>query len=263
MRDKASRPWYLRPFVQTEELYHRGWMDRIPLLALLGANAAPLYFLLVERWSLHLLLYAYWWEYVVVVVYTLLRFVTARHTFGQRPFPPKDDTFQNHASTRIFLGIIVTGHLGIMLAMSYTLLIESYRFLLMGPRDQRDLPWEAAISAMVGSHGGSLTWVIAFWFVSHGADFVVNYLWRGRFREAGAVEETFRPYGRLFLWVLVIMFFAMMTACAGGLVASLLLVLGKVLVDQWSYSRGVVRADAKAATGGRIVAGGDNDLAPA
>lgn len=217
-------------FREVTDEFNRGWEKKSVLFALFLANIAPVYMLISQEWSLFLLIYAYWLECCVVGFYTVLRYALTRRFHQQMPVAESADEKKELMGAKVFMGLILFGHLGGFLFISHLFLLQSVDHSAMGP-PRKSTPWSEIRSEIIGEQGPYLVWTIGFWLVLHGADFVANYLMNGRFMTAGAVEESFRPYGRFAVLMIAMMLFAALSMGTGTIIAGILLCLGKLWID--------------------------------
>lgn len=177
-------------------------------VVLVLVNLIPLVGAFLWSWSVFEIVLLYWMENLVVGFYTLLRIQWA----GAPPF--------RFDIGRVFLGVFFTIHYGM-----FCLVHGVFVFALLG-RDQVNSIPDALDLAHI------LRWAILAIFVSHGYSFVRHYLLGGESAVADASNEMSRPYPRMIVLHVAIIFGAFAVQALGAPVALLLiLVVGKTLLD--------------------------------
>lgn len=171
-------------------------------LGLVVANVVPLVGVLWFGWSLVGVMLLYWAENGVVGAFALLRILGAR---------------EGGAGQKLFMGPFFVVHYG-GFWLGHGLFVVS---MFGGDASLAD---SATMRGIVEG--------LAALVVSHGASFVVHYVWGGEWKAADAHTEMFKPYGRVVLLHIVILAGGFGVAATGSGVAALaLLVVLKTAVD--------------------------------
>ncbi len=175
------------------------------LAALLLANVLPLAGVVFLGWDVLEPLLVYWAESMVIGGYTLLRMLTA----GQG------------GPRRLFLMPFFVVHYGMFVTIQLVVMLG---FLGLDPRPALASP---------ALHGA-----VAGFVASHGYSFVAHWLRGPERANADAGDEFSRPYARVFVQQIVVIFggwILLMTGDARGYVA--LLVALKIAVDVVAHLR--------------------------
>ena len=174
-------------------------------LVLVGANLIPLFGAIFWGWSIFEIVVIFWAENLVVGFYTLLRILPARSPDAKPWF------FLGNLATSLFF----TVHYGI-----FNFVHGAFIGSLLG---QGRHP---------GEMGGEALWTLGALVFSHGFSYVRNYLIPGRFRETTAVKEMFKPYPRIVVIHVAILFGAVAIQSLGSpMILLVILVAGKTALD--------------------------------
>lgn len=207
--------------------------DRVSLYALLAANLIPVVFAVLCGWQVGGVVFFYWMENLVIGFYAILRLALAGWGTGNS---------EKHGS-KAFLIPFFTVHYfffcfihGVFLAVFF-----SGVFSGEGPDKLHGGPF-SMLGNLVGEFfaGSPLASVLAVLglVVSHGVSFVRNYLIGGEYRNTDPGVEMFRPYGRIVLLHVCILFggfFVLMVGSSTPLVV--LFMLAKTGLDVLAHSR--------------------------
>ena len=206
--------------------------DKPAVVSLLAANVMPLVGVLLLGWDLGTILPLYWAETLVIGVYAILRMLTARGGEGME-----------FGALPLFLIPFFCIHFGGFNAVHGMFLLTLFE---LAPSDDLFHPpggdWPGplvfiqlllnVIRTMTGVLGwGGIVGVAAL-AVSHGISFARNYIGRGEYKTAVAPIEMIKPYGRIVLLHVCIIFGAFGVALFGSpLVILVLFVVMKLWVD--------------------------------
>jgi len=169
------------------------YLSKLPLIALLAANALPLIGVLFFKWDAFLLVLLYWAENVVVFtgihgVFVLAMFDKEADVFGKGPHWP------------CFLAFV---------QILFQTIAQAWRAI---PPNAR--------------------WVIAAMFVSHGISFGYNYLYKGEYAKISGEKLMGQPYARIVVMHIAIIFGGFLTFALGSPIGLLvMLVILKTLID--------------------------------
>lgn len=215
----------------------------MPLASLVVANLFPLVGVQLWGWDLTDLLLLYWLENAVVGVFTALSLLVVapeRPQFGMLtvvklfsvPF------FAVHYGMfwighGIFLMAFFGGDSGGLFGGSPATPVGASSGFLGQAGDFFLGPVKATMA-----NADTLAWPLALMFVSHGVAFVTDSLATGEFRRTQMGEVMMRPYGRVVVLHLTIVFGGFLALAIGPSQAVLLLfVLFKLAADAMGYLR--------------------------
>jgi len=180
----------------------------ISSIALVVANLIPLWGVLYRGWDVFLLVFLYWAENLVVGFFNLLRMAAAHDK-------PSDK------QGKVFLLFFFPFHYGM-----FCLVHGVFVFTMFGAT--------GGIGPLARlQHSGSYL-LIAFagLFISHAVSYVFNFLGQGEYQRVSAQELMMRPYGRIVVLHLTIIFGGMLVMTTGTPVMGLLFLLGiKTVLD--------------------------------
>jgi hypothetical protein len=205
--------------------------DRVALpslLALLAANAVPLFGALFLGWSAGAILGLYWAESAVVGLFTVLKILGCRGT-GPVQAP------------RVFLAAFFVVHFGIfMLVHGVFVLVVAGAVAaggFAGLGSSFELQPGRLAEGILAFAGDALVALVAL-LLSHGFSFVRNFLLGGERLRLSPPAAMMQPYGRIFVMHLTLLFGTMLALAVGSspLVVALLVVL-KTAVDARQHLR--------------------------
>jgi len=208
--------------------------DRFSTASLIGANLTPLVGVLFFGWDAATILVLYWAENLIVGFYSILRTVLA----SVQPEPAA-----THLS-KLFLVPLFCIHFGGFCAVHGVFVLHFF----YPEAKVDDLGWPGPLfifgdGVSVARHlaenmpAGAI-WTLAILFVSHGVSFVENYLLGGERRRTNPAEQMFRPYTRVFILHVTIIFGAFAAMLLGTPVALVaILVLIKLCLDLYFHRR--------------------------
>jgi hypothetical protein len=236
--------------------------DRVSLVALVFANVFPLIGVLALGWNAGEIVLLYWWENLIVGAYAVLRMTLAK--MNDRSL----------IGGKLFMIPFFFVHYGGFCAVHGIFLLAMFAgddvadnafpdgpHFWLGPLVFVELLFGVVGAAWAQLGMGALV-ALTGMAVSHGVSFVQNYLRGGEWRKATYVGEMFRPYGRIVLLHICVIFGAFLVVLLGSpLLMVALLVLVKTAVDvamhvalHQSATDPAADADATASTSGEKIA---------
>ncbi len=187
---------------------HLSNLGKPSALALIVANLVPLYGVVFLRWEVFPLVFLYWFENVIVGVFNVFRMVST---------PPYDvKTWVG----KVFLIPFFCVHYGM-----FTAIHGVFVMVLFGGYGYQGAPFPGPeiVAGSMKEYGLVLPAVVLF--LSHGFSFVWNHLGRGEYKRAGLNELMARPYGRIVILHLTIIFGGFLIMTLGSPIAGLLLLV--------------------------------------
>ena len=200
------------------------------VVALIVANAIPLFGALFLGWNVWLILIVYWLENGIVGFFNVLKMLRAEGTAD----PTATATWQMNGRpmSSVGRGAIVSFfvlHYGLFWVVHGVFVLTMPLFAGLGSELPGTSPGEDMTAGF--QVGGVLLAVVAL-AISHGLSYWFNYLGRGEYRRASAAGQMFAPYGRLVVLHLTIILGGMAIAATGAPAAALaILVVLKTLLD--------------------------------
>ena len=223
----------------------------VSALVLIGVNLIPLCGVLFAGWDVFGIVLLYWIETAVIGAVNVLRILTAGgdlRAAGMRMLEARkakaspeqireleeklamapSGQLVGH-SLKLFMVPFFCVHFGIFMTVHLMFILT-----LLGSKN-RGFSGGSPFDAL-GRVGEMLTpamWLAVIGLcVSHLFSFFVNYIGKGEFRETTPPEQMMRPYGRVVVMHLAILFGAFATLALGSnLGILLLLVIGKIVID--------------------------------
>jgi len=150
------------------------------LLALLLANAVPIFGVLFLGWTVFPLVLLYWFENVVVGGYNVAKLLLAK---------PSEPVFW---AAKLFLVPFFMVHFG-----GFTFVHGALVFALFGPQELRSFDLLTTVPAAVRAN--QLGWAVLGLVLSHGLSFFWNYIRNGEFQRASLQALMMQPYSRVFV----------------------------------------------------------------
>lgn len=197
--------------------------DRPSLVGLIIANLLPLILCFLFGWHITSLVMFYWVENLIIGLYAIARILCASQPF--EPQPP-------FAAT-IFVACFFTVHyFGFCLGHGMFLLVISSMDVAGGPRLPLG-PFDENVFLQFWQllPPGGLLSVVAL-FISHGVSFVRNYLLGGECKQAIPPKEMARPYARIVLLHVSIIFGMFLVMMLGSpMFLVMLFVVFKTVLD--------------------------------
>jgi hypothetical protein len=196
-------------------------LGRPSVISLLAANLFPLYGVLVLGWDVFLILLVFWLENVTIGFFNVLRMLVAS---------PRDAAAWGR---KVFFVPFFCVHYGGFCAGHGVFVVAFFGGLIRGETIFRSLE---DVYAFVRSSG--LAWAVLGLFLSHSVSFVTNYLRKGEYRKASLDELMMRPYGRVVILHLTILFGgAVAMALHSPVWALVILIALKVMIDLGAHLR--------------------------
>ena len=201
----------------------------VPLLALLAANAVPLFGVLYLKWDAFYVVLLYWAENLAVGFYNILKmaFVKVNHPI-------------EHLS-KLFMIPFFMVHYGGFTA------VHGFFILAIFSKGQQGLPmgnesWPCffvflqlllnVIKHIMLTIPPAVRWAVLSLFASHGISFVYNYLIKGEYSRTNLQKLMGQPYSRVVIMHIAILGGGFLTMVLGSPAALLLiLVCLKTIID--------------------------------
>jgi hypothetical protein len=216
------------------------------VVALIVANAIPLFGALFLGWNVWMILIVYWLENGVVGVFNILKIMRA-----EGPADPTTSWRMNGKPMNVVGRGAIAGfflvHYGMFWLVHGVFVLTLPLFAGMGTEFAGALipiedqfvnggyvgPVSAPGSDMSnGLEVGAIVLAVVALAISHGISFWFNYLGRGEYRRTSAAAQMFAPYGRLMVLHITIILGGMAIALTGAPAAALaILVVLKILMD--------------------------------
>jgi hypothetical protein len=233
--------WLTRIF----DVYRQTALTR-SAIALIVANAIPLIGVLFFGWSLWTILVIYWLENGIVGFWNVPKIALARGSMVSLPpgrnVPPAMSALGGTipGPGRVGMALFFLVHYGLFWLGHgfFVFVLPNFAGAWQGPvpcaQPGELLPgFPECVSSPFGQVIWSNVWIAAVaLFLSHGASFVFNYLGRGEYLRTSAPQQMFKPYGRVVVLHLTIIFGAFIAAFLSAPIGILLiLVVLKTLFD--------------------------------
>jgi hypothetical protein len=183
------------------------WL-RPSVLVLVGANLYPIYAVLFSGWTVFAVLLLYWLENVLVGCFNVLRMLFAA---GGR---------SSSTAARTFTILFFMVHYG-GFAAGHGLFV----IVVFGGAFQEGAAGQTFTQVTDFIHQEYLGYALLALVASHGFSFLWNYLWQGEYRRVSPDELMARPYTRVVILHLVIIFGALPVALFHAPVAALVLLV--------------------------------------
>jgi len=187
--------------------------DRISLIALIIANLVPVVGVIFAGWDAGIIVLLYWSENLIVGFYNVFKMALVSSD------PSKAKTTKKGLIVFfcVHYGFFCMGH-GV-----FVILLASFSPMVR----------EGVMRTIF-----RLIWPFLGLFVSHGISFLQNFILRKERASMTVERQMARPYGRIVLLHVAIIFAALPTVLFGSpLPMVMLLVLGKIFVDLWLHGR--------------------------
>jgi hypothetical protein len=203
------------------------WL-RPSVLVLVGANLFPVYAVLFAGWTVFAVLLLYWLENVVVGCFNVLRMVLAAGGRG------------SNAPARTFVILFFMVHYGGFAAVHglFVIVVFGYAF-----QQGEGGPPAESLGQVIGQiadllRQASVGYALLALVASHGFSFVWNYLCGGEYRRLSPDELLIRPYARVVILHVAIIFGALLIGLFRTPVAALVvLVVLKIGLDVAAHLR--------------------------
>jgi len=231
----------------------------VAVVLLVVANLIPLAGVLWLGWELTTLLALYWLENGVVGVFAALKIVTAEGidlnpgtvTINGRVMP-QAQLRDPRLARAIYLPFFVV-HYGLFWLVHglFVLVALPVMFASFGPAATEPTLGEVIGLYPVDALGGALL----FLFASHGASFVLNWLWSGERATTSPAAQMAAPYGRVVVRHVTMVVGAFAVAALGEPIGALVvMVLLKTIADLAAHLAERGRADDRARSKGLTLA---------
>ncbi len=219
--------------------------DRVSLVSLLVANLLPVFFALIFGWDVGGMVMFYWWENIVIGGYAIPRILLAKQEFARQKSGPQPKLLLiPFFCFHYFFFCMVHGAL-LMVFVSFRNGLDGSIGSQFGHVDHSSWPGPTfVIPVFMGMMaevwsvlpvGGFLS--VLGLVASHGVSYFRNYIGKREFEKTTSIQEMFRPYGRIVLLHVCIIFGGAMTMLVGSpLVLVMLLMIGKTLLDAVTHS---------------------------
>ena len=175
---------------------------------LLAANLVPVAGVLLWDWSVFALIALFWMENVIVGVFFVLRMLCA---------DPRDPALW---AAKLFMVPFFCVHYGM-----FTAIHGMFVFSLFGGPVYRSSGLQVLEPALLAARELGLWLPLAALLASHGFSFLWNYLYRGEFRSAQLTRLMAKPYGRVVVLHVAIIFGGIAAMALGSPVWALLVLL--------------------------------------
>jgi hypothetical protein len=228
-----------------------------PLVALFAANLYPLAGVLFLGWSLGAIMILYWLENAVIGLYNVGRMAVVTFGRGVAAGPPAPASRADGGSTPtpallgIFLIPFFCVHYGMFWAghgfFVLTFFGQGSELFEGGPPGGSGfLPWGAGGPLEVVPP--ALAPALGLLLASHGVSFAVNFLGRGEYRAVDLGDLMVRPYGRVLVLHLTIIFGGFAAMLLGApLWALVVMIAVKIGMDAGAHLKGHFQLEARAA----------------
>ena len=188
------------------------------MAALVVANLVPLVGVLGWGWDAFILLLLFWLENVVVGFFNVLRMALAQGDGAGRRGWKVVDVF----AFVVHFGAFTMAH-GLLL---FTIFSQATGGAGAEPGTLVPLAW-----TQIQTH--RLGWSLLALFVSHGISFVSNTVLGGEYRRMRVRKQMSRPYGRVMMMHVTVLFGAILAQATGNAVWALVVLVGVKLAADW------------------------------
>jgi hypothetical protein len=210
------------------------WWQQPSAIALVAANAAPVFGVLLLDWKVVSVLLLFWLENVVIGLFNVAKILLAQ---GNARSASSGRVLPFAWLGNIALAAFFTIHYGIFCAVHGLFIATTFgrnRLGTVGRVDIPDLP--AMVSDLVLRHG--LIWAAIALAISHGVSFYVNFLKPRAYEDATPDAMMFAPYKRVVILHVVIIMGGFAADALGASLVPLLLLIGlKTVVDLNAHRR--------------------------
>jgi hypothetical protein len=225
------------------KLSKKDWLD-VPVVALLAANAIPLWGVLFLGWDAFYIVLLYWTENIVVGFYNALKMALA-----PMPHPAA------HLG-KLFLIPFFIVHYGGFTAVHGFFVLALFHDGGQGP-PMGEMNWPCflvfvqmlfnVIKYMYSVIPPQVRFVVLALFLSHGVSFVQNYLLKREYANAKPEKLMGSPYGRIVVMHIAILAGGFLTMAVGSPAPLLaVLVALKTILDVNLHNRSHKKAASKA-----------------
>lgn len=181
------------------------------VLLLVVMNMIPLVGVIAFGWNIGFIMLLYWMETVIIGLFNIPKILTAQKI-------PQGTSRRVGVGGRLFVVIFFTVHYGMFNFGHYTFL-----------KDMFDLP----------PIGRDVLIAVAGLALSHGASLIVNWFGKREYKRNDPSLQMFKPYGRVIVMHVVIIFGGFFVlAFKGALPVLILLIALKTAVDVVAHVKG-------------------------
>lgn len=234
------------------------------VLVLIAFNLIPLAGVVFGRWTVATLLVLYWVENGIVGILNVPKILLAEGMGKPGSVAAAVRLSAYGMAARIPIALFFLVHYGLFWVVhgifvwtlpTFAALRGSAAALaLPGDPGTVDIPFGGfggfAPAVATGVDGAAVLWGAIGLAISHGISFVVNYLGRGEYRKVSPQEQAQRPYGRLVILHLAIIFGGFVSLLMGSPLGSIVvLVVLKTAIDVRLHQREHQSLAARAALG--------------
>lgn len=203
--------------------------SRLAVVSLVAANVVPVVGVLAWDWSIATILALYWLENGIIGVSNVIRMVTAA------------GPGETHLG-KLFLVPFFIVHYGLFWTVHGVFVTSFFGAGLdaVGTGIGTGGPFGLGVvsSVLLGVDSGTLAWGVLSLALGHGVSLVSNYFLGGEVRRVTAAALMARPYGRVVILHLTIIFGAFAAMLLGAPIGALLvLVVTKTVVDVGAHLR--------------------------
>ena len=203
------------------------------VVALVIANAIPLFGVLFLGWNVWTILTIYWLENGVVGFFNVLKMSKAAGTdpIGSGVTATVNGRPVAGSAKAVLIPFFVL-HYGIFWLVHGVFILTLPMFVAFGGSGFFDGGAPSDGGAGIMSDPGAIAFVLLGLFISHGISYRLNYIGRGEYLRTSVVRQMAAPYGRLVILHVTIILGAMAIAFTGAPAAAVvILVLLKTALD--------------------------------
>ncbi|MBF8264444.1 MAG: hypothetical protein HW384_308 [Dehalococcoidia bacterium] len=189
------------------------------VVILILSNLVPLYGVLFLDWEVFPILLLFWTENIIIGVFNIFKMAICS------PASP------GQWAAKLFLVPFFSVHYGI-----FTLVHGLFIYTLFGGLiiKETEIPDLTLLRQITGGYSFTLGFLSLF--LSHGISFVINYIHKGKYKQANLNNLMWQPYGRVVILHLTIIFGGMLVSALGSPTGGLiLLVVLKMAIDALSH----------------------------
>jgi uncharacterized protein DUF6498 len=184
------------------------------LVALVLANAFPIFGVLFLGWTVFPLVLLYWLENVVVGGFNVLKMLLAQ---------PQDPVYW---AGKAFIIPFFLVHFGGFTYVHGVLLLAFF-----GPKDLQPFSLLSAVPAAIRAH--HLGWGVLSLVASHSVSFVTNYLKNGEYQRASLTTLMGQPYNRVIVLHMTVLFGGWVVMLLGSPIGALIVLVALKTAADW------------------------------
>jgi hypothetical protein len=202
---------------------------RLVFISLIVSNLLPLYGVLWGGWDVFTVMLLYWAENVVVGLYTVAKMVTI-YGWG--------DGYQHGLSALIPIPFFVLHYGGFCFGHGIVLSLLLRPDISHGSSGMLNNAFALTCQQLVLHPASSFTFTLLGIFISHGQNFLYQFLQQGEYRAPSARAALGNPYNRVILLHVTLIFGAFLIIATGTRAAMIaVLVLLKLGIELLLYWR--------------------------